>query len=231
MTQTDNQTIDTNNFGKQISSGNPTINDNSFDNNLLDGSYQITTLNDTADSVDILFLENAGKSFKDASLQFTNFDYDFPPDSRVKEGFDLISENFKAALLGDLTLLKSDYINFSARFLPILKKHSESLNLNITNDNHHMYIESRVHKSNTGIRGSFRAFLRWYPLNSEFNGEKVERNTLVVLFYDPYHLVFPDKKIIGQSYQSVAGTGYSKHLKEKYYRLIPNELRRTIITL
>ena len=231
VTQIDNRTVDTNGLGKQLLSGNPIVNDSDFDKNLLKSSYEITTLHATADSTDILFLENAGRSFKDAGLQFTNFDYDYPADFRVEAGFNLISENIKAALIGDLSTLQSDYDNFSTRFLPILKLHSDTLNLTVNDDNQHFYIESRVHKSNTGNRGSFRVFLRWYPVDSVFNGEKVEKDTLVVLFYDPYHLVFPTNDGVGQSYQSLSGNNYSKHLKDKYYHLIPSELRRTVSAL
>ncbi|WP_386119771.1 hypothetical protein [Weissella cibaria] len=175
VTQIDNQTVDTNGLVKQLLSGNPIVNYSDFDNNLLKSSYEITTLNATADSTDILFLENAGRSFKDAGLQFTNFDYDYPADFRIVAGFNLISKNIEAALLGDLSILQSDYDNFSTRFLPILKLNSDSLNLTLNDDNQHLYIESRVHKSNTGKRGSFRGFLRWYPVDSLFNGEKVTR--------------------------------------------------------
>lgn len=231
VSQIDNQTVDTNGLGKQILSGNPIVNDSDFDNILLKSSYEIATLNAIADSTDILFLENAGMSFKDARVQFTNFDYDYPADFRAVAGFNWISKNIKTALLGDLSILQSDYDNFSTRFFPILKLNSDSLNLTVNDDNQHLYIESRVHKSITGNRGSFREFLSWYRVDSLFNGEKVDKNTLVVLFYDPHHLVFPTNDGVGQSYQSLSGNNYSKHLKDKYYHLIPSELRRTVSAL
>jgi len=202
------------------------INNHFFEENIINGRFVVNSIGATAAATDIFFLENAGRSFKDSELEFSNFDYEFPSDSDIMGGFNLIKEDYKGALLQDTKMIQSEFDNFEQRFVPILQKHAGQLSLDVNNLYSGSYLESRVHQSNASQVGGFRVFMKWYPMSSLFDGSVVTKDTLVVLFYDPYHLVFPVEN--ARPFVNVSDSSYNIHLRNKYYDYIPTELRRII---
>lgn len=179
------------------------------------------------DEFDVLFYEKAGNSLRVPDLQFTNFDNEFPSHTTIKKGFDFICKNIKLAILKDTQWIKN-YDSYQKHFLPILKKHIPNYSPTALGDGEYTeFIESRIHE---GIeKGSFRIFSKYITKESVWsNGDKVEKSTLIVLLYDPFHLVFIDKhqQEIGMNtnkYNLVKD--YAKTIKSGYYRRIPNSLR------
>ena len=182
------------------------------------------------DEFDVLFYEMAGNSQHISELNFTNYDNGFPSSTTLKNGFDFISRDIKLALLNDTKWIRN-YESYKNRLLPILKTHiPEYRPAELYDGDYTELVESRIHE---GIeKGSFRVFSKYVSKGSVWNnGEKVGKSTLIVLFYDPYHLVFIDKhqEKIGvnpNTYNLVKD--YEKTIKSRYYTVIPDNLRITM---
>ena len=179
------------------------------------------------DDLDVLFYEMAGNSQSVPELQFTNFDSEYPSHTSIINGFNVISKNIKIAILNDTKWIQN-FKSYQDRFLPILKKHIPNyLPTQLNDDDYTEFIESRIHE---GIeKGSFRVFSKYVTRGSLWNnGETVEKSTLIVLFYDPFHLVFPDKhqqKIGVNTNRYNLVKNFTTTIKSKYYTRIPKDLR------
>lgn len=183
------------------------------------------------DEFDVLFYEMAGNSLRVPDLQFTNFDYDFPSHTTIKEGFDFICKNIKIAILKDTQWIKN-YDSYRKHLLPIIKKHIPNyLPAVLESGAYTEFIESRIHEDIQ--KGSFRIFSKYVRKESLWgNGDKVEKNTLIVLLYDPFHLVFIDEhqqeiEVNTNKYNLVKD--YDKTIKSGYYRKIPKNLRVKVL--
>lgn len=179
------------------------------------------------DEFDVLFYEKAGNSLHIPELEFTNFDSEFPSHTTIRNGFDLISKDIKTALLKDTEWIKN-LSNFKEHLLPILQKYIPNyFSSELNNGEYTEFIESRIHKNIE--KGSFRIFSKYIPKGSFWtNGDKVEKNTLIVLFYDPFHLVFMDRyqqKNITNTNKYSRVESHNKHIRSRYYDKIPKELR------
>lgn len=191
---------------------------------------RIYSLSLNKDEFDVLFYEMAGNSQHISELNFTNYDNDFPSSTTLKNGFDFISRDIKLALLNDTKWIRN-YESYKNRLLPILKKHIPNYcPAELSDGDYTELVESRIHEDIE--KGSFRIFSKYVSKGSFWNnGEKVEKNTLIVLFYDPYHLVFVDEhqQQIGvnpNTYNLVKD--YGSTIKSRYYTVIPNNLRITM---
>lgn len=183
------------------------------------------------DEFDVLFYEMAGNSLRVPDLQFTNFDHDFPSHTTIKAGFDFICKDIKLAILKDTQWIKN-YDSYQKHLLPIIKKHIPNyLSSELKNGEYTEFIESRIHEDIQ--KGSFRIFSKYVRKESVWgNGDKVEKNTLIVLLYDPFHLVFIDEHQQGigmntNKYNLVKD--YDKTIKSGYYRKIPKNLRVKVL--
>ncbi|CUW14759.1 hypothetical protein [Leuconostoc gasicomitatum] len=183
------------------------------------------------DEFDVLFYEMAGNSLRVPDLQFTNFDNEFPSHTTIKKGFDFICKDIKLAILKDTKWIKN-YDTYQEHFLPILKKHIPNYSPAVLNYGEYTeFIESRIHEDIE--KGSFRIFSKYVTKESLWsNGGKVEKSTLIVLLYDPFHLVFIDEHQQGigmntNTYNLVKD--YGKTIKSAYYRKIPNNLRINVV--
>lgn len=174
------------------------------------------------DDIDVYFSEYAGKSINLPEYYFSNFDSAFPPDEGIKQAFKQISGNHKLAILSDWNTIDEGRGNYTSRILPILQKHIDELmpderKFKVSD---YIYAEGRIHQIGDG-KGPFRVFMRWLPVRSTLDGDILTRNTFVVEFYDPFHLVIHHADSI--SYKIVSS--YSVPLKDRYYRSIPTSIR------
>ncbi|WP_288846599.1 hypothetical protein [uncultured Fructobacillus sp.] len=170
--------------------------------------------------INVRYFEEAGKCLHDKHLHFTNYDHDFPASTVIKEAFKKIRESPEEAVLRDSKIIYNSNQNFKDRLQPILELH-----LNKTFDSDEGMadiVEARIHSSDYD-KGSFRAFMKWYSKGTVINGEAISKNLLIVVLYDPFHLVFPDDRHRTDSYNQVKGN--DKALCDRYYSHIPKEYR------
>ena len=188
---------------------------------VIDEVYNNKNLLPQKDFIDIFFEMGVGESINSSDLNFTNFDNEFPSHTTVKNSFELIKKDLKNAIIEHIKWLQF-YPNISDRLLPIIKLRYPNFEVNTTEGTTDI-VESRIYSTTVENKGSFRLFSKYYPTNSLIQfGMKAKNPTLVVILYDPYHLVFPDEKV-GRSYDSYRL--YSCALKKNYYSYIPSNLR------